>query len=217
MQQQIDDLQEDIHSEIYEIVEDTSKAGKIVNDVNTLGTLYEQKFVGEIKGLKNSIRTLETEVKNLSNELDNKILEVEEHSKRSVRLNNYTKCLFIIRSYLNKQFRYCWNIYENKIKETITHEMLCSLSKRENIYDDVGYKFAVYILCVTDKIPELISFPTELCQFYVLLNEKMHPSIIPHSIVVSAVQKLRNSVNEPLMQEYRITRSVLDDIENFLN
>jgi hypothetical protein len=117
--------------------------------------------------------------------------------------------------YLNKQFKKFGNTYENILSNTVTQEMLHSLSRREKIYDDIGYKFAVYIICVNEKIPKLNNFSVELCRFYIQLNEKLHPPTVPPSVVMNAIRELKRAMDEPLLGEYSITDKVLDEIEHF--
>ena len=91
--------------------------------------------------------------------------------------------------------------------------MLKKYSNRTGIYGDPGYKFAVYVLETQSKL----GVSGETCKFYILLNEKMHPPISPHNIVVKAIQEIKRDAHEDidLQRKYNITDEVLDEIVNF--
>jgi hypothetical protein len=136
--------------------------------------------------------------------------------RRSAERFTYMKNLNIVRGYLNTKFRHFWyqlSQKEEKIDDTVTLEMLKKNSNRTAIYEDAGYKFAVYVL-ENDKE---LGVSRETCKFYILLNEKMHPSISPHAIVERAIQEIKrdshNDIN--LQREYNISDEVLDEIVNY--
>ena len=208
MQTQIDNLQEEIQSDIIENVSNTTKANEIIEKVDTLGSLYDQKYVQEIRELK-------TEIKGFESKLDEKIKEAEEAIRHRKKMHDYMNDIFILRMYLNQEFRILWNTYENRIGNAISPEMICSLSRREQIYNDGGYKFTVYIICVIDKIPELRNFSVELCKFCVKINEKLHPITIPHAIVINAIRDLKNSSRT--LQEYNVTDKLLEELWSMSN
>jgi hypothetical protein len=195
-------LNEKIITDIYENVEDPNKSSEIIGDVNTL----TKSYMYDINALKGKIQRL-------NDEASENVKEAERVSERAEKLSIHFKNLLKIRGYLNQQFRIYWNRYESKIKDELTQEMLCSQSKREHIYDDSGYKFAVYVLCIKTLIPELAGFSKELCEFYIKLNDKIHPNFLPRIITMNAVRELKESINDPLIKEYNITIEVLNDIE----
>jgi hypothetical protein len=209
----IDHLHEEIDAKIYENVQDLTKAGEIVDDVNALGELYMDKIRFSQKQLNNA----QMQLNNAQKQLNDTISELEKSQEHARKRSIHMKNLFIVREYINKKFRNYWYEYEEKLNNQITYQMLQSHSTREKIYDDSGYKFAVYILCVNEKIPVLQSFSTELCEFYIQLNEKIHQHITPHSVVVGAIRDLRNATRDkdPIQSEYNITDDVLNEIEQF--
>lgn len=200
----IDTLHEEISTKIYENVKNTQIAEEIIGDVNELGELYAIKIRNTQKALDSAQRSLDV----AKRELDNTVLELEESQRRTKRMQVHLKDLFIVRGYLNKQFRCFWKEHEEKISGQVTDEMLHHYSNRENIYEDAGYKFAVYILSVTNRIPVLMGFSRELCEFYIQLNEKIHPKIVPRSVVVEAIRNLRME----RCDGFNITDEILNEI-----
>lgn len=212
LKESILNLQEDIQDKIYENAKDTTKASDIISDVNTLETLYDKKHFEKIKELSSKVHSLQEQ-------LDEEMRESEKFSKLRV----YMKDLFILRMYLNEQFHNRGKKYESILRNTVTQEMLRSFSRRESIYEKPGYRFAVYLLCVNENtgivgvtcISKSDKFSDEMCKFYIQLNDKLHPNVIPHSIVMNAIRELRSSVNESSLREYSITNKVLDEMEHF--
>lgn len=201
---------DDFSDKVHGIVPDDNQAIDIINETYVIDDIY----MCEIREILKQQALQQEKQKQRFDKLE-KALEVSK--KREAQRQVHMKNLLIIRGYLNRQFRNFWNKYEEKINDKVNLEMLCKYSKRESIYDDVGYKFAVYILDTRNKIQELLNFSLELCKFYILLNEKMHPPISPHSVVVRAIQDIRLAIHEDvyLQREYSITDEVLNNIENF--
>jgi hypothetical protein len=203
----IDHLHEEIDAKIYENVQDPIKAGEIVDDVNTLGELY----MGKIRISQRQLNDAKKQFNDAQRQLNETVSELEKSQEHARKRSFHMKNLFIVREYLNKKFRNYWYEYEEKISNQVTHQMLQRYSTREKIYDDAGYKFAVYVLCVDEKTP----VSRELCQFYIQLNEKIHQRITPHSVVIGAIQYLRNAIHDDdtIRREYAITDDVLNEIE----
>ena len=199
--EQTEVLHEEISVKIYENVPEQTNATNIMSDINLLENYYIDK-----------IREMQISLQNHLNTVNETVLKLEEAHNRAKRVDLHLKNLFIVRGYLNRQFRNYWRKYEDKI--SVSHEMLVSLSDRENIYDDIGYKFAVYILAHKEPIPELRNFSKDLCIFYIKINEKIHPKIYPLSVVVEAIRSLRSYTNETPIREFNVTDEILNEIEH---
>ena len=219
---------ENFDDRIYKNVDETdteamTEAKELSESTYELDGIYMKEILHirqEHKQMLQEHKQMLQEQKRVLQEQDERIQLLEEDiaraKRRSAQRFTYMKDLNILRGYLNMKFRRFWlqlSQKEEKIDDMVTPEMLNKYSNRINIYDDLGYKFAVYVL--ENSHSNVLGASCETCKFYILLNEKMHPPISPHIIVEKAIQEIKRHDDPDLQQEYHITDEVLDEIVNF--
>jgi hypothetical protein len=133
----------------------------------------------------------------------------------SKETNKCVMDLFVLRGFLNEKFSNLWNKFKDLLEEKITTEMISKYSNRNTIYNNSGYKFAVYIIEYNekDRIPQLSTFPKELCKFNIGLNDKFHPKTYPKSVVENAIRELKEFNNPKFYSQYGLTMEVLNEAE----
>jgi hypothetical protein len=104
------------------------------------------------------------------------------------------KHIFIVRQIMNILFPRLYSKYCLKLQNINYDDLLetTNFMKRKNIInEDNGSKLALVILC--DKI-QIDGLSKELCKFYLDLNDKFHPKIIPLKKSIPKLEELQQVI-----------------------
>jgi hypothetical protein len=143
--------------------------------------------------------------------------EIEETMKQNKLFRENLKNLFTIRQYMNLLFNKLWDAYKSKIEQLVTKDMLEKIKINETKKNKDGIKFTAYILYCQNKIPQLKNFSTDLCTYYIEINNQLHPKIKPLNILVlNALKNIKMNINSIIYIQTKTTIDIVDTLEKSL-
>lgn len=207
---------DDIKCELYTIM---LKNNETYEESTRLLDDFENCFSDEIEQLNktylNEITDINKNLKNLKNIIQKKEEELIKRRKNRETINASLKYLILIRQSINPLFIKKWRLNKTTIENENYFELAkkTDILKRKNLIDrNDGIKYA---LCVMNDICK--DTPKDICEFYIKLNDKFHPKPYPKSIIIDAITKLRDMLDDDgctisLCNDIGITKKMLSGL-----
>lgn len=160
-------------------------------------------------------RQLRVQHKKHQEQLDEDKQKLDKMEKDTENTFIIFKRTLLLRQIMNALFQGMWNKYSDQLSNIDFKQLALKtqyMSRQNNVDRYNGVKFA---LAIIHQVDTKIKFSTQLCECYIKMNDKFHPTIKPISKTIVNIKELREIVRNndyPICREICLSTNVLDHL-----
>ena len=204
MEAVIEDIKNNIYTQLENSIENTDTVLSICNLVESVDQHHIDNTNCLLQNWETDIDELSEKYKESKIKIENYKNELIKQEKRNKQFNESFKLFMIIRQAINRLFNNLWDKNENEINEKQPDfndlAIKTDILTRKDLVNKPVYKGIKYALCAIHKIHG--NTPIELCNFYIIMNEKLHPKSETDYIVTQTINSLEEIIKKGELPPY---------------